>query len=85
MSQACALILGYEITLTYSNGTAVLVNVTTAGPRRQLVCDEMQCHFTSSIKDASSVSVSAYSTHGATRPSYLAMPVPGINCPGLKL
>lgn len=79
MSQACGRILGYVITLVYRNGTAVLGNVTESGPRRQLVCGEKQCHFTSSIKDASSVSVSAYNTRGATRPSCLAMPLPGIN------
>lgn len=81
VSQACGLILGYEIRLSYSYGTAVLVNVSTARPRGQVVCDEMQCHFTSSIKDASSVSVSAYNAHGATAPSYLSMPVPGIFLP----
>ncbi|XP_041813929.1 interleukin 12 receptor, beta 2a, like [Chelmon rostratus] len=75
-SQACGRILGYEVKLSYNNGT-VLVNVSTAEPKGQLVCDEMQCHFTSSLKDASSVSVSAYNAHGATVPSYLAMPVSG--------
>lgn len=85
VSQACGLILGYEIRLFYSYGTAVLVNVSTAEPGGQLVCDEMQCHFTSSIKDASSVSVSAYNAHGATAPSYISMPIPGISCLDLKV
>lgn len=82
-SQACGRILGYEVKLSYNNGT-VLVNVSTAEPKGQLVCDEMQCHFTSSLKDASSVSVSAYNAHGATVPSYLAMPVSGIVFPRLS-
>ncbi|XP_070778526.1 interleukin 12 receptor, beta 2a, like [Enoplosus armatus] len=77
ISRACRLILGYEVRLSYNNGTAVLVNVSTAEPRGQLVCDEMQCHFTSSLKDVSSVNVSAYNAHGATVPSYLAMQIPG--------
>lgn len=65
--------------LSLNNGTEVLVNVSTAEPRDHLVCDEVQCHFTSSLKGVSSVNVSAYNAHGATRPSYLAMPQPGIN------
>ncbi|XP_031168540.1 interleukin 12 receptor, beta 2a, like isoform X1 [Sander lucioperca] len=77
ISQACGLILGYEVRLSYNNGTAVLVNMSTAEPRGRLLCDEMQCHFTFSLKDVSSVSVSAYNAHGATVPSYLPMPIPG--------
>ncbi|XP_032394305.1 interleukin 12 receptor, beta 2a, like isoform X1 [Etheostoma spectabile] len=76
-SQACGLILGYEVTLSHNNGTAVLVNMSTAEPRGLLLCDEMQCHSTLSLKDVSSVSVSAYNARGATVPSYLAMPIPG--------
>ncbi|KAM9346053.1 granulocyte colony-stimulating factor receptor-like [Symphorus nematophorus] len=77
VSQACGLILGYEVRLSYSNGPAALVNLSTVEPADQLVCDETQCHFNSSLKDVSSVSVSAYNAHGSTVPSYLAMPVPG--------
>ncbi len=77
-SQACGLILGYEVEVSYSNGTVLLMNVSTAEPGAQLVCDLMQCYLTQSLKDASSVSVSAYNAHGATVPSYLAMPAPGI-------
>ncbi|XP_044036321.1 interleukin 12 receptor, beta 2a, like isoform X2 [Siniperca chuatsi] len=48
-----------------------------AEPRGQLVCNEMQCHFNSSLKDVSSVSVSAYNADGSTVPSHLAMPISG--------
>ncbi|XP_070837676.1 interleukin 12 receptor, beta 2a, like [Chaetodon trifascialis] len=75
--QACGHILGYEVKLSYKNGTVVLVNVSTAESKGQLLCDARQCHFPSSLKDASSVSISAYNAHGATVPSYLAMPVSG--------
>ncbi|XP_070704071.1 interleukin 12 receptor, beta 2a, like [Pempheris klunzingeri] len=77
LPQACGLILGYEVTLVYNGGTKVLMNVSTAEPVGPLVCDERQCRFTSSLNGVSSVSVSAYNAHGATVPSYLAMPVPG--------
>nr|XP_046270741.1 interleukin 12 receptor, beta 2a, like isoform X2 [Scatophagus argus] len=76
-SQACGHILGYEVRLSYNNSTTVLVNVSTAEPRGQLACKEMQCHFNSSLKDASSVSVSAYNARGATVPSHLALALPG--------
>ncbi|KAF7658629.1 hypothetical protein LDENG_00010260 [Lucifuga dentata] len=75
--QACGHILGYEVGLTYSNGTAVLVNLSIAKPRDQLVCDKMQCHFTSSLNGVSSMNVSAFRANGATLPAHLAMPVPG--------
>ncbi|XP_049925815.1 interleukin 12 receptor, beta 2a, like [Epinephelus moara] len=76
-SQARGLIWGYEVRLTYNNGTAVLVNMSTAGSEGRLVCDEMQCHFNLSLKDVSSASVSAYNALGATVPSYLTMPISG--------
>ncbi|KAM6965905.1 interleukin 12 receptor, beta 2a, like [Tautogolabrus adspersus] len=72
--QACRLILGYEVRLSYKNSTVKLVNVSTAEPRGLLVCEEMQCQFNSSLKDVSSVSVSAYNRHGGTVPSYLSVP-----------
>lgn len=80
VSQACGLILGYEVRLSYKNGTTVVVNGSMA-ERYGMWCDEVQCRFNSSLKDASSVSVSAYNAHGATVPSYLTLPVPGINFP----
>ncbi|XP_051244222.1 interleukin 12 receptor, beta 2a, like [Dicentrarchus labrax] len=79
MSQACDLILGYEVKLFYPNGTTVLVNVSIAEPRGQLVCDETRCHLNSSLKDATSVNVSAYNALGATEPSKLTLAIPGIN------
>uniref|UniRef100_A0A8C4IT24 Fibronectin type-III domain-containing protein n=1 Tax=Dicentrarchus labrax TaxID=13489 RepID=A0A8C4IT24_DICLA len=78
MSQACDLILGYEVKLFYPNGTTVLVNVSIAEPRGQLVCDETRCHLNSSLKDATSVNVSAYNALGATEPSKLTLAIPGI-------
>ncbi|XP_030262992.1 interleukin 12 receptor, beta 2a, like isoform X2 [Sparus aurata] len=76
VSQACGVILGYEVRLFYKNGTSAVVNGSIA-ERYGMLCDEVQCHFNSSLKDASSVSVSAYNAHGATVPSYLTLPVPG--------
>lgn len=79
VSQACGFILGYEIKLSYSNGTTLSVNVSTAEPRSQLMCAGTQCCFNSSIEEVTSVSVSAYNAHGGTTPSYLNMPTSGIN------
>lgn len=42
------------------------------------MCDDKQCYFSTSIKDALSVNVSAYNAHGASVPSSLFVPVPGI-------
>ncbi|XP_075994855.1 interleukin 12 receptor, beta 2a, like isoform X3 [Genypterus blacodes] len=83
-SQACGRILGYEVSLTYSDGTAMLVNLTIAEPSSQLVCEETRCHFNSSLSDVS-VNVSAYSTHGATLPAGLAMPTAGNSEQGIYL
>ncbi|KAF3846472.1 hypothetical protein F7725_003550, partial [Dissostichus mawsoni] len=69
--------MGYEARLSYNNGTLVLLNVSTAEPKGLLVCEEIQCHLTSSLKDVSSVNVSAYNAQGATVPSYLTLPIPG--------
>lgn len=81
LSEACGHILGYEVKLSKTNGT-VSVNVSTAELGGQLVCDEMQCHLNSSLKDVLSASVSAYNTHGASEPSYLSSPIiQGISCP----
>lgn len=77
ISQARGLILGYEVRLHYNNGPGKVVNVSTAELNCWLVLEETQCHFTSSLKDASSVNVSAYNALGATVPSNLTMPVPG--------
>ncbi|XP_074513020.1 interleukin 12 receptor, beta 2a, like isoform X2 [Sebastes fasciatus] len=76
ISQARGVILGYGVKLLYNNDTVKVVNVSTAESNCWLV-EETQCHFTTSLKDASLVSVSAYNALGATVPSSLAMPVPG--------
>lgn len=81
ISQTCGDILGYEIRITRSDNTTVHVNWSTSQPMNQLKCDEMQCHFTSLIKDATSVSLSAYNVHGTTIPSYLPKLVTGIRKP----
>uniref|UniRef100_UPI0037E7C83A interleukin 12 receptor, beta 2a, like n=1 Tax=Semicossyphus pulcher TaxID=241346 RepID=UPI0037E7C83A len=75
--QACGLILGYEVRLSYNDGTAVSVNTSTAEPSDLLVCEGMQCHFNSSLKDGSSVNVLAYNPYGASVPSYLSVPITG--------
>lgn len=79
MSRACGFILEYEIKLSYSNGTTLSVNVSTAEPRSQLMCADTQCCFNLSVEEVTSVSVSAYNTHGGTTPSYLNMLTSGIN------
>ncbi|XP_035471460.2 interleukin 12 receptor, beta 2a, like isoform X1 [Scophthalmus maximus] len=77
MSRACGVILGYEVTLFHNDGTPVLLNFSTSEPRDKLLCHEMQCHLTSSLKDVSSVNVSAFNAWGVTVPSHLALPAPG--------
>ncbi|KAK2833571.1 hypothetical protein Q5P01_017460 [Channa striata] len=77
VSQTCGVILGYNVRLSFGNGTEMLVNVSTAEPSSQLVCDEMQCYLNSSLKDVLSFRVSAYNSHGATEASQLFMPDPG--------
>lgn len=77
ISQTCGVILGYEIRLTQSDNTTVLVNLSTSLSVNQSECDEIKCHFTSNIKDAISVSLSAYNVHGASTPSYLPKLVTG--------
>lgn len=79
VSQSCGVILGYKLRLVHTDSTVVLVNLSMSLPMNQLECDEMQCHFTSSIKNATSVSLSAYNVHGDTTPSYLPKLVKGIN------
>lgn len=79
-SQECCLILGYEVKLEFCNGTLMLMNLSTVGSNSQLVCDGMQCYLSSSLKNVSSISISAYNDHGATEPSHLAMPVQKTSC-----
>lgn len=59
----------------------MLMNVSTDGQSGQLVCDGMKCYLMSSLKDVSSVSVSAYNARGATVPAHLALLGPSISCP----
>ncbi|XP_056258620.1 interleukin 12 receptor, beta 2a, like [Seriola aureovittata] len=70
-SQACS-VLGYTVTRFYNNGTTVSITVESGG-----LCNKMQCHLNTSLKDVSSFNVSAFNTYGATEPSHLVMPVPG--------
>ncbi|XP_056264003.1 interleukin 12 receptor, beta 2a, like isoform X2 [Pseudoliparis swirei] len=77
VSQAHGLILGYKVRLSYNNNASEMLTVTPVQPLGRVACEKMQCPFTFPLKDAASVSVSAYNTHGATVPSYLAMPIPG--------
>lgn len=67
----CGSILEYEITLVSSNTmNSTKFNVSSANPKK-IICDEVQCHYNSSVERSRFVSVSAYNAYGATRPSYL--------------
>ncbi|KAM6957190.1 interleukin 12 receptor, beta 2a, like [Aplochiton taeniatus] len=57
-------VLGYTLELSYINGTQAGLNVSTA-------------NLTSSLQGVSGASVSAFTSHGATTASPLAMPIPG--------
>ncbi|KAM4717096.1 interleukin 12 receptor, beta 2a, like isoform 2-T2 [Anableps anableps] len=76
ISQARGYILGYEVTVLYNNGTVQLINVFTDNSSSLFVYDEMKWRLTSSMKDVSSVNVSAYNALGATKASPLHMPTP---------
>ncbi|KAM4598137.1 interleukin-12 receptor subunit beta-2-like isoform 2-T2 [Polymixia lowei] len=75
--QALGNILGYELRFLYSNSTVAVMNVSTAEPKGQLVCNETQCYLTSYLTGVTAVNVSAYGVYGATSPAYLAIPIPG--------
>ncbi|KAM4530641.1 interleukin 12 receptor, beta 2a, like isoform 2-T2 [Odontesthes bonariensis] len=77
ISQARGLILGYEVTVFYNNGTVKVVNVSAVEPSTLSVYDEMMWRLTSSLKDVSSVSVSAYNALGSTDATHLVLPAPG--------
>ncbi|XP_074552957.1 interleukin 12 receptor, beta 2a, like [Halichoeres trimaculatus] len=79
-SQACGRILGYEMRLTYLNGSDDKTSI--AEDSGRLVCEEMKCYLNSTLKNVSSVSVLAFNAHGAGVPSYLSMPVPGFKGKG---
>ncbi|XP_047428092.1 interleukin 12 receptor, beta 2a, like [Mugil cephalus] len=79
ISQARGVILGYNVSILYNNGTVELMDLSTTNQSRQFVCDKKKkCHLTSSLKNASSVTISAYSALGATVPSNILMPTTGI-------
>ncbi|XP_061892507.1 leukemia inhibitory factor receptor-like isoform X1 [Entelurus aequoreus] len=73
ISQAHGHILGYEWTLS-KHGNDEFFNVSTAEPMGWLVCHEMQCYLNLSLKNVTSVNISAYNAQGSTEPSYLALP-----------
>ncbi|XP_014327005.1 interleukin-12 receptor subunit beta-2-like [Xiphophorus maculatus] len=77
ISQARGYILRYEITVFNINGTKQLINVFTDNPSSLFVYDEMKWRLISSLKDVSSVSVSAYNALGATKASCLPRQRPG--------
>lgn len=83
ISQTCGVILGYELRISHGDNE-VSLNLSTTFPNNQLKCDKMQCHFDSSIKTATSVSLSAYNVHGANTPSYLPKLVTGISSAACK-
>lgn len=83
ISQTCGVILGYELRISHGDNE-VLLNLSTTFPNNQLKCDKMQCYFDSSIKTATSVSLSAYNVHGSNTPSYLPKLVTGISYPASK-
>ncbi|KAL6102798.1 uncharacterized protein ACO6RY_02336 [Pungitius sinensis] len=70
-AQARGDIQGYEVRLSYNSDPGQR-NLSTA-----VACEKKICHFNSSLRNVSSVSVSAYNTCGATSASYLALPTPG--------
>ncbi|XP_072225124.1 interleukin 12 receptor, beta 2a, like isoform X2 [Leuresthes tenuis] len=77
ISQARGLILGYEVSVFYNNGTVQVVNASAVELSTLSVYDEMMWRLTSSLKDVSSVSVSAYNALGSTDATHLVLPTPG--------
>ncbi|XP_069569648.1 interleukin 12 receptor, beta 2a, like [Brachyistius frenatus] len=76
-SQACGLILAYEVRISYNNGTEELMNVSIAKQSSHFVYDGIKWHLSSSLKDVSSVGVLAYNAVGPTASSCLVMPIKG--------
>ncbi|XP_037544263.1 interleukin 12 receptor, beta 2a, like [Nematolebias whitei] len=73
ISQAHGHILGYDVRVVYHNGTVELINVTTVNSS-SWVYDERKWYLTTSLKDVSFVSVSAYNAFSATDATHLFMP-----------
>ncbi|XP_038842108.1 interleukin-6 receptor subunit beta-like [Salvelinus namaycush] len=77
-------VLGYVVTLSYSNGTVAVVNVSMSEPGDLCVCQEKRCRFTPSLRGVSGVDVSVYNSQGATKPAPLALPTSGLQLPELS-
>uniref|UniRef100_A0A1A8DRP1 Interleukin 12 receptor, beta 2a, like n=1 Tax=Nothobranchius kadleci TaxID=1051664 RepID=A0A1A8DRP1_NOTKA len=77
ISEARGFILGYQVTVSYSNGTVKHINVSTVDPSSVWAYDEMKWYLTSSLKRVSSVYVSAYNSIGTGNASHLVVPEPG--------
>ncbi|KAM6905336.1 interleukin 12 receptor, beta 2a, like [Xenentodon cancila] len=77
ISQAQGLILVYEIMILYNNNTVKQVNVSALESSSLSVYKETMWRLSSSLKDVSRVSVSAYNAFGATNATDLVMPVKG--------
>lgn len=85
ISQARGFILGYELRVSKSSGSASLINVSTTEPSSQYVHDKTKWRLTYPLKDVSSVSISAYNALGATEPSVLVIPSAGKEEDAVKL
>ncbi|XP_041735115.2 interleukin-12 receptor subunit beta-2 isoform X2 [Coregonus clupeaformis] len=77
-------VLGYVVTLSHSNGTVEVVNMSTSEPGGLFVCQEKRCRFTPSLQGVSGVDVSVYNSQGATKPAPLALPTLGLQVPELS-
>ncbi|KAF6734568.1 Interleukin-12 receptor subunit beta-2 [Oryzias melastigma] len=77
-SQARGFILGYLVTRVYADGTKKQINVSTEASSPLWAHDGRIWRLTSSLKDVVSVSISAYNALGATNPSLLVLPAPGV-------
>ncbi|XP_029584694.1 interleukin-12 receptor subunit beta-2 isoform X2 [Salmo trutta] len=77
-------VLGYVVTLSHSNGTVAVVNVSMSEPGGLCVCQEKRCRFTPSLRGVSGVDVSVYNSQGATKPASLALPTSGLQVPKLS-
>uniref|UniRef100_A0A673VLU4 Interleukin-6 receptor subunit beta-like n=1 Tax=Salmo trutta TaxID=8032 RepID=A0A673VLU4_SALTR len=77
-------VLGYVVTLSHSNGTVAVVNVSMSEPGGLCVCQEKRCRFTTSLRGVSGVDVSVYNSQGATKPAPLALPTSGLQVPELS-
>ncbi|XP_017277263.1 interleukin 12 receptor, beta 2a, like [Kryptolebias marmoratus] len=77
LSQALGFILGFEVRISYGNGTERLINVSAVNSGSLWAYDEGKWRLTTSLEDVSSVSVSAYNALGATNATHLFIPEPG--------